>query len=555
MSQTSVKKYIETLDKVPGLKQKSVAIASGKGGVGKTTTAANLAVHYARQGRNVGLVDLDPLSDLAVILDLETDIATFTSEDLRNGKNNLDDFVYKVFDKLELVFPNAKLKKKESRQLLDILYNRCIDQLNERYDVIIIDLPAGSDYEDNLVFLHFVNMVIVVTNPEPTAHVAAGGYIKKILEIDSRREIYLWHNKYQGMAGQGFNEQDVIGNYNRNVAEEDRIVKTSFDGSLKHIAFIPPDPTLDLLRARPSVRLQIKRSLTGVLDIMHNEILEQFSLRIEASRRVINLIQSYVTVNKNIGEIHEYMKGLSEYVHSIVMFASQGGVTPENVFSPAESKAIREYLHKLKTSKILKSIAAIYRALNQKLQEEARQDALFSTKGVSQSDHAMDRALSALLIGMSKMRLTPLLKNQAGLLLFYFSLYKLFQSNTVTELISNFVPVRENPNGSTVRDRYSQIVNIVRHSEEYGKKYFELIKTLYPIVTKQLNAIINAFELNNLLLKDKDGSIYKTAYVKLLTSFIHETIYSGLGLVVGFEYRPASLAFKKAAARIEDEVS
>src|SRR5208337_763943 len=49
---------------------RSIAIGSGKGGVGKTITACNLAIFYARKGLRVGLVDLDPLSDVASLLDI-----------------------------------------------------------------------------------------------------------------------------------------------------------------------------------------------------------------------------------------------------------------------------------------------------------------------------------------------------------------------------------------------------------------------------------------------------------------------------------------------------
>ncbi len=47
-----------------------IAVSSGKGGVGKTITACNLAIYYARKGLRVGLVDLDPLSDVASLLDI-----------------------------------------------------------------------------------------------------------------------------------------------------------------------------------------------------------------------------------------------------------------------------------------------------------------------------------------------------------------------------------------------------------------------------------------------------------------------------------------------------
>src|SRR5512147_1000182 len=94
---------------VKNLIAKSVAVSSGKGGVGKTTTAVNLALYYAKKNLRTGLVDLDPLSDIETLLDLK-ESETIIKENEFTGKNgSLSSHVHKVFLNFDILFPMAKL--------------------------------------------------------------------------------------------------------------------------------------------------------------------------------------------------------------------------------------------------------------------------------------------------------------------------------------------------------------------------------------------------------------------------------------------------------------
>jgi flagellar biosynthesis protein FlhG len=232
------------VDLLDTLRLKSIAIASGKGGVGKSTTALNLAIYYAKVGLRVALLDMDPLSDIATILDLESPEDTVVKG---RSESSVSSYIQPVFTNLDLLFPRSKLRRGESLKLLQQALQQEGDLWNHRYDLLIYDLPAGIGQEENLSFLTYVDKLIVVTNAEPTSHVSAGGYIRAALEVAPHIKLYFWHNKYSLVQENGFNPNQVIENYNRHVPEELQIDRSKLR-SLKDIAFIPHDPSLDLLQ-------------------------------------------------------------------------------------------------------------------------------------------------------------------------------------------------------------------------------------------------------------------------------------------------------------------
>ena len=147
---------------------KCIAIGSGKGGVGKSTTSVNLSIYYARSAYRTLLIDLDPLSDIKTIIDIENTLSNTEPE--------------KIFDSLDIFTPFANAGEKKSEEVYNGLKDNSYFDMQKDYDIIILDLPAGSDENENIAFLDFADMLVVVTNPEPAAHVAAGGYVNKIIK-------------------------------------------------------------------------------------------------------------------------------------------------------------------------------------------------------------------------------------------------------------------------------------------------------------------------------------------------------------------------------------
>jgi len=146
---------------------KVLTVTSGKGGVGKTTLAANLSVALAVQGQRVVVVDADVgLRNLDVMLGLENRIV-YDLVDVIEGRCRLRQALVRDKRLSELfLLPAAQTRDKSAVQPEDMV--RICDELREQHDFILIDSPAGIEQGFRYAVAP-ADEIIIVTNPEVPA--------------------------------------------------------------------------------------------------------------------------------------------------------------------------------------------------------------------------------------------------------------------------------------------------------------------------------------------------------------------------------------------------
>ncbi len=144
-----------------------ITVTSGKGGVGKTTSTANLGLVLARAGKRVALVDTDiGLRNLDVVLGLENRIV-FDIVDVIYGKARLKQalITHKQEANLQLLPAAQKYEKTviNERQVMAL----CRD-LRKEFDFVLIDCPAGIEHGYRNA-ISPADEILLVTTPEISA--------------------------------------------------------------------------------------------------------------------------------------------------------------------------------------------------------------------------------------------------------------------------------------------------------------------------------------------------------------------------------------------------
>jgi flagellar biosynthesis protein FlhG len=207
---------------------KTIAVASGKGGVGKTNITAGLAIALSRLGKKVLIVDADlGLSNINILLNKQ---AKHNIRHLLDGELSLKEILIEGPHGIRIL-PAGEgvqdLTRLDEFQRLKLL--QAYDSYDGEIDVLLIDISAGIS--DNVTFFcSAAQDLIVVTTPEPTAWVDAYHLIK-VLYTEYRE------NKFHLLVNSAGTEEEARDVFTTLTNATDRFLNISLD----YLGYLPYD--------------------------------------------------------------------------------------------------------------------------------------------------------------------------------------------------------------------------------------------------------------------------------------------------------------------------
>ena len=234
----------------PGTGARTIAVTSGKGGVGKTFVSANLAAALTRRGQRVLVLDADlGLANLDVVLNLHPKI---TLHAVLTAKAPLQDAIIQAPGGFSVLLAGSgmveysRLTPEVRNQFLNV-----IQAITPKYDVVLLDTGAGIS--DVVLFsVSLASEVLIVATPEPTSLTDAYAAIKVLAMQQKRQHVRMVINQ-AARPGDG----RAITSQLQQVL--DRFVSTESGRAMRliHMGDIPADPAVrDAVMRRQLLLLQ-----------------------------------------------------------------------------------------------------------------------------------------------------------------------------------------------------------------------------------------------------------------------------------------------------------
>jgi flagellar biosynthesis protein FlhG len=223
---------------------KTIVIASGKGGVGKTNITANLAVALSKTGKKVLVFDADlGLCNINVLLNLAT---KYTIKDLFMGEMRLKDIIVDGPGGIKILPASSGIQ--ELTALDEFQRLRLIEEFelyDEDVDYLLIDAPSGIS--SNVAFFCTASQdIVIVASAEPTALTDAYALIK-VLFINHQEK------NFKVLINEVKNEAEATDVFMRLSDASEQFLSISLD----YMGFIPYDESIPMAVRQQKALMEI----------------------------------------------------------------------------------------------------------------------------------------------------------------------------------------------------------------------------------------------------------------------------------------------------------
>ena len=221
-----------------------MAIASGKGGVGKTNVVAGLAMSLAQLGQRVVVLDADfGLANLDILLGLTP---IYTLEHVLRGEKLMEEILLDGPFGIKIIPASSgiqELTRLDASAELRLVQG--LQRISQANDWLLIDTAAGI-HDSVIKLLMAAQEVLLVTTPEPTALVDVYAMVKVVHLRDSSKPLWLLVNNAQG-------EEEA----EETIEQLQAATKRFLGRELQVLGMVPTDPFI----------LQSVRQQRGVVDL------------------------------------------------------------------------------------------------------------------------------------------------------------------------------------------------------------------------------------------------------------------------------------------------
>lgn len=244
---------------IPDKEAKTLAVVSGKGGVGKSNFSLNFSISLSRKGHKVLLFDLDiGMGNIEILMGRSTHLSI---ADFLSGNSSLEEIIFQGPEGIEYISGGTGLSQliKMDHNTVDY-FTSSLGEVLKKYDYLIFDMGAGLN-DETLSILLSVNEILVITTTEPTSLMDAYATMKYIHMADSALPFYLVVNR-AGSVKEG----------NETLFRLEDVIKKFLGRSIVKLGMLPDDKSVHeaVKRQIPFVlfneRSQVSKGMAAILE-------------------------------------------------------------------------------------------------------------------------------------------------------------------------------------------------------------------------------------------------------------------------------------------------